>query len=417
MSMCDERTGAEGGVLGGGDLSDLAEAIDRYAACSRAGRPAQEHRDEMVRFRHLIDRMELIFSTLTAELAGYGETEWEGQRSPAEWVRKECKTWSPVANNALSVGIEAVRLPQATQALLAGEIGFAHLALLARTALELPAAAPGGVDEASLLEMARQHSVGRFREDCDHYRHASDPRRFLEDQVANVEARSLELRTYQNGCLGLHGFLDAEGGATLRTALEPLARVTGAGDGRGRDRRLADALVELCGHALDAGTLPQHAGRRPHLQLTCSLETLQDQPGAPAGRLELGRLVAAETVRRLACDAGVTRVVFDASSAVVDVGRTRRVPGASTRRALAARDGGCVWPGCERPVGWTHAHHLTHWARGGKTDVDNLVLICRYHHWKVHEGGWDLCRDGDRVVPIPPVPRTPVTSPARAPTA
>ncbi|HYA00677.1 MAG TPA: HNH endonuclease signature motif containing protein [Candidatus Binatia bacterium] len=58
---------------------------------------------------------------------------------------------------------------------------------------------------------------------------------------------------------------------------------------------------------------------------------------------------------------------------MVDVGRTRRVPGAATRRALLARDAGCVWPGCDRPVTLTEAHHLTHWARGGSTDLANLV--------------------------------------------
>src|SRR5206468_3078661 len=82
-----------------------------------------------------------------------------------------------------------------------------------------------------------------------------------------------------------------------------------------------------------------------------------------------------------------------------DVGRVRRVAPASTRVALEQRDGGCAWPGCDRPSSWTAAHHLVHWAHGGATDRDNLVLLCHRHHKKVHEDGWELSRgpDGEMV--------------------
>ena len=415
--MCDRegcwRAADEGEGLG--SLEDVSAALERYAATRGASGSPQRHREEMIACRRLIDRMELVFAGMAAELAGMGEMEWEAQRGPGEWIRRECRTWGPVASNAVAVGIETERLPHAAQALRRGEIGFAHLALLARTALELGTAV-SRFDERPLLELARRHSVGRFREDCQHYRHAVDRQAVLDEQVEAVAARSLELRRHQNGCVGLSGFLDQEGGALLRTALEPLARSRGELDERGRDRRLADALVELCERSLDGGSLPRHAGQRPHLQLTCSLETLRDLPGSPAGHLEGGGPVPAETVRRLACDAQVTRVVFDARSEVMDVGRARRVPPTATRRALRARDRGCVWPGCERPAGSTHAHHLTHWAHGGATDLDNLVLICRYHHWKVHEGGWRLCRDEGRVTVLPPIPQRFGGPLARAPT-
>jgi HNH endonuclease len=63
------------------------------------------------------------------------------------------------------------------------------------------------------------------------------------------------------------------------------------------------------------------------------------------------------------------------------------------RRALTHRDGGCVFPGCDRPEAWCDAHHLVHWTRGGPTDLDNLALLCRRHHVTVHEGGWRIARD------------------------
>jgi hypothetical protein len=219
-----------------------------------------------------------------------------------------------------------------------------------------------------------------------------------------VEARTLELKPAAGGALFLRGFLDCEGGATLRTALEPLARRGGEDDLRHRDRRLADALVELAGHALDSGALPQSSGQRAHLQVTAALGTLSGLDGSPAGELEWGGPIAAETVRRLGRDAAIARVLFDTESAVLDVGRARRVPAAATRRALQARDRGCVWPGCDRPASWSQAHHLRHWAQGGSTDLDNLVTICRAHHWKVHEGGWRLIRSDEGMVVLPPVP-------------
>jgi len=415
LAMCDGEWGS-GEV--GGDIADLRAAAERFSVCRRSGRSPAEHRDQMIELRRVIDRVELEFARMTAELATFDELEWEGHRSPIEWVRRECRTWGAVAANALVVGAEEVRLYKSTEAMLAGEIGYAHLALLARTAGELTTSATSsGFDEEALLHLAREHSVGRFRNDCDHVRHAADRPSFLEEQVALADARSLEFRRYQNGCLGLHGFLDPEGGATLRTALEPLAARAAEDDPRQLDRRLADALVELAGSVLDSGVLPRHGCQRPHLHVTCTLETLQGLEGSAAGDLELGGTIAAETVQRLACDAGVTRVVFDAESAVVEVGRTRRIPSGATRRALRARDGGCTWPGCERPASWTHAHHLVHWARGGSTDLDNLVLICRYHHWKVHEGGWELARSHGRLVALPPVPRALGVAHARAPTA
>ena len=80
-------------------------------------------------------------------------------------------------------------------------------------------------------------------------------------------------------------------------------------------------------------------------------------------------------------------------SEVLDLGRRTRWPTAAQHRALAHRDGGCVFPGCDRPSEWCDAHHLVHWPSGGPTDLDNLALLCRRHHVAVHEGRWSFGRD------------------------
>jgi hypothetical protein len=425
--MTVREVGARGGV--GEELAAVGDALERFLSRPRGDRPGPAVRDEMVAWRRLIDRMELEFSEMVTELAGCGEDEWQGHNSPTDWVKEECHLTGTAAWNALVVGEHAARMPESTRALARGEIGYAHLALMARTAdwiasLPVAPAQPGAADqpltedppgaadpsasapafdEHSLLRKARRRSVAELRRDCAHLRHAADPRRFLTEQVEQVEARFLELKTIEGGAVFLRDFLDTEGGATLRIALEPLARPSGEGDNRSRERRFADALVELAGHTLDSGVLPQHAGQRPHLQVTATLATVQGREGAPAAELDLGGPIAAETARRLGCDAAVTRVVFGADSAVLDVGRATRVPATATRRAVQARDRGCVWPGCHRPASWGEVHHLRPWAQGGSTDLANLVTICRAHHWRVHEGGWRLVRTDEGVVALPPV--------------
>jgi len=414
-------TASDRSAVAGAALAGVAAALGRFERRPRGERPGPEVRDEMRGWRRLIDRMELEFSGMIGELAACGEDEWDGCASPTAWVKEECHTTGTLAWNALVVDEQAARMPECTRALLDGQIGYAHLAVIARTAewiagLPRPAGEPAPVlDEVALLARARDRSVAELRRDCAHIRHAADPRRFLTEQVEQVEARYLKLTAAEGGALFLRGFLDTEAGAVLRTALEPLARPAGTGDDRNKERRFADALVELAGQALDSGALPQHAGQRPHLQVSARLATLRDEPNAPAAELELGGPIAAETARRLGCDAAVTRVVFGADSAVLDVGRATRVPAPATRRAVRARDRGCVWPGCHRPASWGEVHHLRHWAHGGSTDLANLVLICRAHHWRVHEGGWRLIRTDEGVLALPPAAAGAGSSWARAP--
>jgi len=410
--MCD---GADDITARADAFAVVERAVAVFRARRRQARPSDTLRDRMLRTRHVIDVLELEFARDMATLARCDEPEWQGHLSPIQWVKHECRTTATAAVDALHVGELEEQLPASTEALLGGEIGFDHLALLARTAEAVTGSGTAdGFEEGPLLAKARMHSVGKFRHDCEHARHAADQRRFLVEQVEQVEARYLELKPGVGGALFLRGFLDSEAGATLRTALEPLARRNGAEDLRRHDRRLADALVELAGQVMDAGLLTGSGGRRPHLQVTATLDTLAGRDGSPAGELEWGGPIAGETVRRLGCDATVARVVFDSASAVLDVGRARRVPAPPTRRALRARDGGCVWPGCDRPASWSQAHHLTHWAQGGSTDLENLVSVCRAHHWKVHEGGWRLIRTGDGMVVVPPVPLDLLPSPIRA---
>jgi hypothetical protein len=135
------------------------------------------------------------------------------------------------------------------------------------------------------------------------------------------------------------------------------------------------------------------------------VETVMGLEGTSGGVLEYAGAVPAATVQRLACDARVRRVLLGPSSAVIEVGRARRLPSVAARAALRARSSGCEWPKCDRSVAYTNAHHLVHWGQGGTTDVDNLVLLCYRHHWLIHEGGWQLARvEKGRMLAIAPTP-------------
>ena len=345
--------------------------------------------EELIQLRHQIDLLELAFSRLAAEFAATDEYDEQGSVSAIDWIRIHCHMTSNAAADRVAVGRRMLEMPQSLASLDAGKIGFAHLSVMARTADAVGKA----FEESVLLVDAEKTSPGKFFHHCRHYRHAVDAAGYAAEQAEQVENRRLWLSTAEDGSMLLSGILDPAGGASLRTALEPLARRSGEHDHREREQRLADALVELA-----AG-----GEQKAQIQVTSSLETLLALAGAPAAELEYSVPVSSGTVERLACEGSLTRVLLGSESMVIDVGRAKRVVSAPARRALNARDGHCRWPGCERPASKSAAHHLVHWTHGGTTDLDNLVLLCHRHHWMVHEGKWQLVRSDDgRMLTIPP---------------
>jgi len=121
-------------------------------------------------------------------------------------------------------------------------------------------------------------------------------------------------------------------------------------------------------------------------------EVLRDPAADGRSELEDGPGVPAETARRLACDCSLVEMRHGPGGAL-DVGRKTRVISAPLRRALQARDGGCVFPGCTNRR--CDGHHLQHWAAGGPTTLGNTCLLCDRHHTLVHEGGWRVTRAAD----------------------
>jgi hypothetical protein len=134
-----------------------------------------------------------------------------------------------------------------------------------------------------------------------------------------------------------------------------------------------------------------------------------DTPQDAAARCDLDGVgpVTRATLERIACDCTLTRLVMAGDSIVLDLGRATRLATPAQRKALAVRDGGCRFPGCDRPHHWCDIHHLTSWLQGGPTDLAELLLLCRRHHVLVHQLGWRITKSPNGTLEF--------TNPARGP--
>ena len=358
----------------------------------------------LTRVQGMSDRLSVKSAQGAAAFAETEEYDDLGFVSPIHWIRVNCHLTGGAAADRVAVGQQLEKIPESHQSLLEGEIGFAHLAHTARTAAAIEESGTNQpFDEMALLEQARELPVGRFIEFCHQMRHSADPQGYVAQEVAGVQARSLSMKTGEGGMVWLRGVFEPEGAAIIRTAFEAGAHRNGKGDDRKHDRRFADAAVELARRSLDNAVVPQRGSVRPHLQVTTTLETLMQHCAAPAADLQFSLPISAKAVERLACDCNVTRILLGADSAVIDVGRSKRVITPAQSKALKARDKGCRFPGCDRPATYTSGHHLVHWIRGGSTDLPNLVLLCHRHHWMVHEGNWQLVKTDDgKILAVPP---------------
>jgi hypothetical protein len=115
----------------------------------------------------------------------------------------------------------------------------------------------------------------------------------------------------------------------------------------------------------------------------------------PMAELDWGGPILAQTLSRIGCSAQLVRIVTDGRSRVLDLGSSRRLASPAQNLARAARDNGCVFPGCERPPEWTDAHHVIPWSQEHRTDLAGLASLCRFHHQLIHEGGWTMTRSDD----------------------
>jgi len=394
------------------ELAGLARGVQAWAGQDLSLLPvvAIPRRVEiLLRLRNEVDG-ELLRELQSADRSG--EAARLGGGSTVGWLADAGRLDHRHASSLVRIarGL-ADRLPATAKALSTGDITFEHARVLnravtpARVALAQTDYA-GGMAQAEddLLTVAILANPETTHRAAQSWAHTLDPQAEAITQAQQHEARELYLDRTFDGMLSVNGPLDREAGDTLLTAIGALSTPRAAGlgalggdtDQRTSPQRRADALTELCQQVLSAGDLPEVAGERPHLNVTVSLESLEQRAGAPAAQLGHTGPVVAETARRLACDASISRIITDGPSQVLDVGRRTRTISPALRRALVVRDAGCVHPSCDRPPSWCEGHHLEHWVDGGTTDLANLILLCRRHHRAQHEGGRALQHRADQ---------------------
>jgi hypothetical protein len=206
-----------------------------------------------------------------------------------------------------------------------------------------------------------------------------------------VPPRELFLRRRRSGTWELNGNFDDETGTRASALLDALAerRTSDEGpDHRTHPQRYGDAFSDAIDLALNSPNLPTQAGERAHIMVAVSLDDLKSGVGkATLG--DTGQITAAEA-RVHACDAMIIPTVLGDKSEPLNLGRLRRLISAGLRRALFLRDRGCAFPGCHRPPRHCQGHHVRHWADGGPTNLNNLVLMCAHHHRLLHRSGWEV---------------------------
>lgn len=380
---------------------------------------------EVVALRQLADAAEAAYVARLGEFDRRGVSERDALLSTKAWARRALRAAPGETGRALRTAKGLRDLPAVAAALADGRVRPAHAAAIVDGATLL-----GGevIDECAdvLLEAAAAGEPSRLRAALRGYGAAVDNPRAVREAERRAEGRWLDLASTFDGAVAVHGMLGAEDGALVKAAVDALSAPAGGDDDRSPTQRRADALVEVCrrqitgtpipdmglpaaadsipsgrpdGHAESAAPAeqrprsPRVAGSAVSLVVVTDLATLERRAGG-FGRLPDGAVLRGETVRRLACDASITRVITGPASQPLDVGRSRRAATAAQRTALRIRDGGCRFPGCDRPPEWTDVHHVIAWASGGATDVDAMVLLCRKHHTAVHEGGWRIRTSG-----------------------
>jgi Domain of unknown function (DUF222)/HNH endonuclease len=408
-------------------VSALRSAAVAVAAVDSTTLPAAALQDAVVELRRLIDGLEGTWLRLVATLDGSGAP----QGGTTAWLRSSCRLSPAAARSRVTLARRLTERTTVASELSAGEISVDHARLLTTALDELAAvdAQLAARTEAPMLDAARRLDPARLRRTIAHARYALTPEATVAADESIHHRRRIDVASTFEGTVAVSGVLDAEGGEVLLTALAALSGRWGPDDERSPGQRRADALVELCHRQLGRGELPALGGERPHLTVLVPIHSLPATPArddvlpvhhragnAPAGiatprptggaagrsgptidgarwsdqlfgpETMWGAVLGSDAARRLACDASLTRVVLGPESQPLDVGRRTRLIPPAVRAALVVRDRGCTHPGCDRGPQWTDAHHVLHWADGGSTSLDNLVLLCRQHHRTVHEG-------------------------------
>ncbi|WP_369832110.1 DUF222 domain-containing protein [Blastococcus sp. TBT05-19] len=294
------------------------------------------------------------------ELAGAADV--DGKASMAAWLRGHARFSAAAANRVVVAGRTMEQLPVLAAAAAAGEVSAEAVSAVApvASAENVAAADASGIDLADidqlLTDVARNQFHPVLRRAVAHYLDRLDPDGTEPDPT---DQRSLTWSKHADGSVTGRLELDPVGAEKAMAAVESIVQASRpAGDTRTRAQQQGDAFVQLCDNSFAAGRLPVLRTQKPHVVVTIPIEDLVDpSTGQGAADLGFGATISAARARWLACDGNVTRIVIGPEGQPLDLGRSHRVVPHHLRRAVEARDGGCIFAGCDAPSHWCDVHH------------------------------------------------------------
>ncbi len=345
---------------------------------------AEERAEWLTMLQQLTDAAAAATVVATEVFDAHGDGQMlQGASSTQAWIRSACRTSGAEASRRVRLARSSRELlSEPVRKLTMGAITYEHLQAIEHNTRHLDHVHQADAVEL-LTTLAESNSVRDVRVAGQHLAHVVDPDGTLALTEQQFARRHLTMAPLLDGMTSINGLLDAESAAVVDAALQPFLTPDGPSDNRSNAQRRADGLIQVLASACDAQRVPQAGGGRPHLAVVVN--------GQGHAHLSPRReALHPFAVARIACDAQLTPLILDTNGVVVDLGRTQRLFSTQQRKLLAARDGGCRWPGCHRPPAHTDAHHVIAWHEGGPSDVTNALLLCRFHHRLVHEGEWRI---------------------------
>ncbi len=377
-------------------VAGMAACLDALHQANMWSMPAGELAALLVGVEVVARRLDAARVAIVAQAETARVAEHEGAASLAALLRARADVAPGLTRARLALHAALGALPVAREAFIAGAISQSGAAAVCAAMESLPAEVPARLTapvEQLLVAVAAEEGTAAVARRAAELAH-----RFVPDELARREARAAErdrfrLTLRDDGGISFAGSYGVVAAAQILPVLSayaaPRPAVDGMPDLRDAEARYSEAFVDVCRVAGADPAVPVGRGEPPHVNVTISLAALRGELGQLPGLLDHGAVLSAEAVRVLACDSKVIPIVLGSAGEPLDVGRATRVWPVAVRRAIEARDRGCAMPGCDRPPGWTDAHHIKHWVEhGGPTSVENGVLLCRAHHTVVHRDGW-----------------------------
>ena len=308
----------------------------------------------------------------------------QGAQSCAHWLTWRVGMDAGTAREKVRVARALGALPAIDEAFAAGRVSYAKVRAMTRVAT--------AANEARVLEVALEATGAQLERICRGLKRATAP------EAEQAADRRVRARALGSGLVKLEVVVSPDEADLLIRAIERArAAMTPVGQAAA-EQPWARPRHALGGRRaaphrdgyLEAGDGATADGSAPDAQVVIHLDRDLGAPeGALAASLDDGTHVSAETLRRVACDGGLVAAVVDERAGVLDVGRRTRAIPTAIKRALWLRDQGCRFPGCANHR-FVDGHHIKHWLHGGRTSLDNLVLLCSFHHRLVHEGGFTI---------------------------